>query len=413
MSNKNQQMTDKSVASNDKNKQQQISKLAVQQVIEVGAAPSIVAGKKKSSKAIFYQLVLFVLLPTIAGIVYFGFIASNRYVSSTTMVIQSGDMSQPSLLQSMLGGGMMGGAAGGGGAQGDILASYIQSASILEDLEAMLQLRKMYNPADADQFSKLPADASKEDFLGFYKSHTTVEWDASTSLLSVSVQAFSPSDAKLILDTIVVLGEERLNSLKERKQQDRVVFAKQELARAEQRLQLARVAVANFRRENGEIDPVRTAEASGGLLAQIQGQLTAERANLSTLLVSLRPDSPQVQSVKARIASLEAQAKQEKKSLAGKSGNVMSDLVSEFEELLIEEEFARATYTSALAFMETTRATAQQENSYVIDFVSANLPEESTKPERLLIILTIFIVSLLVLGIAKLIIAAIKEQAKL
>ena len=413
MSNKNQQMTDKSVANNDKNKQQQISKLAVQQVIEMGAAPSIVAGKKKSSRAIFYQLILFVLLPTIFGIVYFGFIASNRYVSSTTMVIQSGDMNQPSLLQGMLGGGMIGGAASGGGAQGDILASYIQSTSILDQLEEMLSLQEMYRPAGVDTFSKLAADASKEDFLDFYRRHTTVEWDASTSLLSVKVEAFSPTDAKLILDTVVVLGEERLNSLKERKQRDRVAFAKEELKRAEERLQAARLAVADFRRDNGEIDPVRTAEATGGLLAQIQGQLTAERANLSTLLVSMRPDSPQVQSVKARIASLEAQAKQEKKSLAGSSGNVMSDLVSTFEELLIEEEFARATYTSALTFMETTRATAQQENSYVIDFVSANLPEESTKPERLLIIATIFVVSLLVLGIAKLIIAAIKEQAKL
>lgn len=412
MSNNIQQMADKTVASNDKNKQQQISKLAVQQVIEVGAAPSIVASKKKSSKVIFYQLILFVLLPTIFGIVYFGFIASNRYVSSTTMVIQSAEMNQPSLLQGMLGGGMMGGATGGG-AQGDILASYIQSTSILEQLEEMLSLREMYRPADVDVLSKLASDASKEDFLDFYRRHTTVEWDASTSLLSVEVEAFSSVDAKLILDTIVVLGEERLNSLKERKQGDRVVFAKEELQRAEERLQAARLSVADFRRDNGEINPVRSAEATGGLLAQIQGRLTAERANLSTLLVSMRPDSPQVQSVKARIASLEAQAKQEKKSLAGSSGNVMSDLVSKFEELLIEEEFARATYTSALTFMETTRATAQQENSYVIDFVSANLPEESTKPERLLIIATIFVVSLLVLGIAKLILAAIKEQAKL
>lgn len=360
-----------------------------------------------------FQLFLFVGIPTMLAVAYYGFIASGRYVSSTQIVIQSAEMSSSmGGIQGLLGGGMLAG-GGMGGSQGDILAAYIHSTSILDTLDELLDLRDVYSPDRVDEISKLGSKSSQEKFLEYYKSMTAVQWDAATSMLTIEVEAFSPNDSKLILDTIIMLSEEKLNSLSERKQRDRVVFARQELSLAEKRLYGARLAVTEFRRKYGEIDPVKAAEASGGLLASIQAQLAAERAQLSTLQFAMHSGSPQVRAAKVRIVALETQAKLERSNLAGNSGVVLSDLVSEFEGLLIEEDFARAAYTSALAFLENTRASAQQESSYVVDFIAANMPDEATRPARLVIILTVFLVSLLSLGILKLIVAAIKEQAKL
>ncbi len=386
--------------------------LSVPQFVDFSSVPTLIGKQKKSNLVFILQTIFIVIIPTVLAVAYYGFVASGRYLSSTQIVIQSAESSPSSGLQGLIGGSVLGG-GGLGGSQGDILASYVHSASVLHELEQLLSLREMYAPENVDKFSKLNAEASNEEFLEYYQGMTTVHWDPMSGLIAIEAQAFSAEDSKLILDTIIMLSEEKLNSLTIRKQRDRVTFAREELVLAEKRLYEARLAVTEFRRKYGEIDPARSAEATGGLLAGIQAQLTQERANLSTLLFSMRSDSPMVKSARIRIASLEIQAKQERTNLAGKSGVVLSDLVSEFEGLAIEEEFARAIYTSALAFLENTRASAQQENSYVVDFIAANMPDEATEPQRYIIMFTVFIVSLLVLGTSKLIIAAIKEQAKL
>lgn len=380
----------------------------------VSSTPAIVPkGSKRSIWPLILQVFFIVILSTGITAIYYGFYASDRYVSSTQIVIQSNDGQSSFGLQSLLGGGgaLMGGGAGGG--QGDILATYIHSTTMLEQLQGLLSLRELYSPEEADILSKLGSDASQEDFLEYYISRTSVTWDSATSLLALESQAFNPNDAKLILDTIIMLSEEKLNSMTERKQRDLVAFAKEELQRAEKRMTEARIAVTDFRQLYGEIDPVSTAVATTGLLASIQQQLTADRANLESMLYVMKEESPQIRTLQARIKSLENQRDEERGRLTGKSKNVLSDLVSKYEGLQIEVEFSRAIYASALSFLESTRARAQQEASYVVDFVPANLPDEATEPKKVIIVVTVFIVSLLALGISNLIIAAIREQAKI
>ncbi len=386
------------------------------QIVEAASAPVVYEKANKSRLSLYLQFLFILIIPTIVAVVYFGFIASDRYVSNNRIVIQSADMGAVSGVASLITGSSLGG-GGGMGSQGDILASYIHSNSILQELDNLLDLRKIYSPESVDQFSRLGDEASQEDFLEYYRKMTLVEWDPGTSLLYVEVEAFTPNDAKLILDTIIMLSEEKLNSLKERKQSDRVAFARQELKLAEERLFQARLAVADFRRKYGEIDPLKSAEAKGSLLATLNEELAAARTELTSLRFALKPESPQVQSAVARIKALEEQVSQEKakatRQLKGDNSTALSDLVTEFEGLIIEEEFARATYTSALAFLENTRASAQQDSSYVVDFIEANLPQEATQPKRLQIIASVFVICLLVLGIGNLIVAAIKEQARL
>lgn len=380
----------------------------------VGSQTTAMEHSAKTNWAFRLQLLVLVIIPFIAAVTYFGFIASGRYVSSTQIVIQSAEMSTTSGIAGMLN---TVSPLGGTGSQGDILVSYIHSANILGKLENLLSLKIIFSPEFVDDLSILSGDASDETFLDYYRNKVLVEWDASTSLLSIDVEAFTPNDAKLILDTIIMLSEEKLNSLSDRKQKDRVAFAKNELKLAEIRLLNARLAVADFRRKYGEIDPLQSAKATGALLASIQSRLSEAQAELSALLYVMKPTSTQVQSVRAQINALKTQIKIEKlKATDSNSGGqdvVLSDLVSQFEGLILEEEFSRTTYTSALSFFETTRAQAQQDSSYVVDFIPANLPDEALQPRRFQIILSVLVVSLLVLGIGKLIVAAIKEQARL
>jgi len=380
----------------------------------IGSQALPMAAEGKTNWALRFQILFVIIIPFMAAIAYFGFIASDRYVSSTQIVIQSAEMGTTSGIAGLLGAASP---LGGSGSQGDILVSYIHSANMLDRLEDLLSLRQIYSPIFADKLSILADGSSSEAFLDYYQNMVLVEWDPSTSLLGVEVEAFTSNDAKLILDTIIMLSEEKLNSLSDRKQKDRVAFAKKELDLAEMRLFEARLAVADFRRKYGEIDPLQSAKATGSLLASIQARLTEANTELSALLYVMKPTSTQVQSIRAQINALKKQIKIEKSKATDVTSNgegfVLSDLVSKYEGLIIEEEFSRTTYTSALTFFETTRAQAQQDSSYVVDFIPANLPDEAIQPRRIQIILSVLVVCLLILGIGKLIVAAVKEQARL
>jgi capsular polysaccharide transport system permease protein len=126
----------------------------------------------------------------------------------------------------------------------------------------------------------------------------------------------------------------------------------------------------------------------------------------------MRPDSPQVLAAEARIAELENQSKTELSNLAGPQQNTMADRVSKYESLLIEEEFARSAYTSAMAYFETARAKAIQSSSYVLDFVPPFLPQYPTAPEPIRNTLVVLVASLLLLGVGNLVVISIREQAR-
>ena len=91
----------------------------------------------------------------------------------------------------------------------------------------------------------------------------------------------------------------------------------------------------------------------------------------------------------------------------------LSTSIARFEPLVLEKEFAQKAYESALASLELARAEAAQQHRYLAIIVSPSKPDEATHPERLLNIFTIFMVTLTLFGIGSLLIAAIREHARI
>src|SRR6478672_6849475 len=122
------------------------------------AAP--VATRRKIGPAPFVWLLrhrwfsLVVLLPTILAAVYYGFIASDEYVSQSSFVIRSpnGKTSQMSTLANLI----QTTGFGGGQEQTDQVIDYIQSRDALQDLQRRMDLRKQFASPDADFISRIP-----------------------------------------------------------------------------------------------------------------------------------------------------------------------------------------------------------------------------------------------------------------
>ena len=79
------------------------------------------------------------------------------------------------------------------------------------------------------------------------------------------MRAFNPQDALLITATVVTLGEELINKLSVRAQNDLIEQAEHEVTRAE-RLRRARSALRILRNQEGILDPRGQAEEINRLI---------------------------------------------------------------------------------------------------------------------------------------------------
>ena len=362
------------------------------------------------SKILFICLVI---VPTAIAFLYYGFWAADRYVSQSLMTVRTADSQI-----AMAVGGLLGsfGGASTGLVDGYVVESYIKSREIARKLDEAIDMRAIYMASESDIWSRLSANASFEEFYDYYLSRIDVYFDSTANVVHLDVQAYRPEDAQRIASAIVEISDDMVNRISQQSRTDALQFALDEVRLAENRLRDNRLVIYRFREEHGDLDPVRSAEAIGGIVASLEGELSRYKTELASLRSYMREDSAQIAGVKARIAAIEQQMRAERGRLTRNEdlpGTTYSDLLAEYERLLIEEEFARTAYTSAISALEVARADAGRKQAYLVAFVEPSLPDEPSKPDRLLIIVSFLLCGLLAYGLLMLIGAAIREHARI
>ncbi|HLO78522.1 MAG TPA: hypothetical protein VK196_18860 [Magnetospirillum sp.] len=362
------------------------------------------------------SFIVVVVIPSLLSILYFGLIATPRYISHAEVMVQSKDGPTrgelTATVMSSITGGMGGNLLGAGEAA--VVAEYVHSQSMLEQLEKSVGLRRLWSTDKADFFSRLSPRATREQFLEYFLDRVTVEFQPGSSIMQIRAEAFSPQEAQQIVSQMVVHSEELLNAMTRRQQADAIAFARTEVENAEERLKAARLAMSDFRRVYGDVDPSQSAAATGGLIFALTQQLTTARAELGAVSAFMQPDSTQIKSLRSKIASLEQQISEVRRRMSATVGDtpVNAKLV-QWEALVTEHEFALKGYESASLFLENARMNAQRQQSYIIDFVKPNLPEAAERPERMKAITSVVVGAFLAWAIGGMLVTAIREQARI
>ena len=361
------------------------------------------------SKLLFVAIVVF---PTLFAVIYYGFWASDRYVSQSLMTVRSTEAQIATVF-----GGLLGSLGGNTGAvDGHVVQEYIQSRELVAELQNKLDLRSIYSVPEADMLSRVSQDASLDNLYDYFLDRIEVYFDSAGNVIHLEVQAYRPEDAKKIADEIVRLSDEMVNRISQESRMDAVKFARDEVTLAEDRLRENRMVLYRFREEHGELDPVSAAAAIGGIVANLEAELSRYKTELASLRSYMREDSPQIAGVKARIAAIEQQMQAERGRLTSTEDApslTYSDLLAEYERLVIEEEFAKSSYTSAISALEVARADANRKQAYLVAFVEPSLPADPSKPDRLLTVVSFVLGGLLAYGLLMLIGAAIREHARI
>lgn len=348
-----------------------------------------------------------VALPTFIGALFFLFVASDRYVSTAAFAIRTSEEQTVDLL-----GGLTGLPSTKNVSDSYIVADYIVSRDMVEELERRLPLRSFY--LEGDFLSRLSVDASLDTLVDYWDGMAEVYYDSTKNTLVVEVQAFKPEDADRIVREIIEVVRNLVNELSAQARRDAVQFAASEVARAEVRIRSARDAMFKFRIEHNEVDPSATAQATLGLAAQLEAERSKLSSELASLSGYLADDAPSVQMLRSRIAALASEisriqgqvsARQETGTVDASTAtpaadaspnpqsNALASVLATYQELVLDQEFAERAYTAAMASLETARSEVNRNQSYLAIYGQPRVAEDAAYPRRALNILIILVLS--------------------
>ncbi|QFH48247.1 sugar transporter [Leclercia adecarboxylata] len=339
------------------------------------------------------------------AVLYFGLIASDRYVSRAELVVKQADQIKmlPEAL-SMLG--------IGGSNHEDILLiqDYLKSPDLLAKLDKELGLKAHYQSHEVDYFSRLPADVSREQFIEYYRNHLTLRLDDISGVLTIEFQAFDPAYGQRVVGLMLKESEGFINKLGHQVALEQLAFVEKEVDRAYQRVQDEKAKVLAFQNSHQLISPESTSTARLGVVSQIEGELARQQAQLKQLQSYMKETAPAVISVKARVEALTEQLEQEKARLTGTDKDAMNEVTASYMDVKTQATLAADLYKSGLISLEQARVEAYRKLKHLLVVSQPTLAEDAEYPRRLYNLATIGVLLCLLYGLIVMGLATLREH---
>jgi capsular polysaccharide transport system permease protein len=340
-----------------------------------------------------------------ASTLYWGLFAADRYVSESHVIIENiqGPPSGATDLSSLI---------TGAGAPKDILLlrDYLRSADMLRKLDVALDLREHYS-ANYDVLSRmLSKNIPFEWFLRHYQGRVEAEYDEYAGLLVIRAQAYTPEMAHAIGDALVREGERFMNELAHKLALEQVSFAEREVEAANKRVVATRRSVLAYQNEHGLVSPTATVESMSLVTAQLEGELSRLEARRDALESYLTPTAPDVVQINSQVRALQKQMAVVSTRLASSSGKALNLVAEEYERLTMEAGFQQDVYKTSLSALERSRVDATRTLKKVSVLQTPTLPESAQEPRRIYNITIFALATLLLTGIAHLLIAIVREH---
>lgn len=346
------------------------------------------------------------LIPVLLAVLYFGFIASDRYVSEARVVVDRTDFSGGHTMDfaSLL-------TTGGNSHDIMLLRDHLRSVDMLNNLDTRLKLRAHYSDGNYDFISRMWSnEASQELFHRHFLSRVRIEMDTLANVLSIRVQAYTPEMANAISIALVEEGEKFMNEMAHRLAREQVAFLEVQASQMKDRVMKTRYAVVEYQNAKGLVSPLGTAEAVSSIIAKLEGQLIELKAQRQAMLGYLSPKAPEVSQLNLQIGAYEKQLKEEQARLASPKGSTLNRAIEEFQRLQLEAEFAQDTYKTALVALEKGRVEATRTLKKVSVLQNPTLPQYPVEPRRVYNIVVYTLAIMAITGTIQMFIAIIRDH---
>ncbi|MCQ0970142.1 hypothetical protein MLD63_06880 [Paracoccus sp. TK19116] len=356
-----------------------------------------VVRKSRRHLVILLSFLLVGVLPIIATAWYLYGRAADQYASYVGFLVRTQGSTTPI--------GALGGLAELAGKSSteetDILYKFIQSGALVNEVDKKLDLQSIWTPPTDDPVFGYSGNGSPESLLSHWNRQVHIYYDQ--GMLDLRVLSFRPEDSRAIAEAILEQSQLMLNRINAVARDDSLSYAQEDLDRAVERLKSSRQAVSSFRQDNRVIDPLANVTGQEGILTSLQAQLADAIVQLGMVRANARSDDPRITQAELRVDVISNEIEQQRKNIASsrEDDQDLSRIVSDYEAIEVDRQFAEAAYTAALAAYEEARAEADRNSLYLASYVT---PVEATVPEyprrlRLLAMFSGFILSVWLVGV--------------
>jgi capsular polysaccharide transport system permease protein len=353
---------------------------------------------------------LTVLIPTTVATLYFAFLANDVYVSESEFVVRKPQQ------QTMTGLGSLLQSTGLSQGSEDVYSvqEFLSSRDALEKLDQQFALRRSYGSAKIDwlhRFSSVDGDQSFEALLRYYKRHVVeTDLDTSSSILTLTVRAFSADEAYRMNEALLEMSEDLVNRMNQRSRDDLVKLASADVELAERQAKSAVEAVSSFRNGNSLFDPERQSGLQLETIGKLQEELIATQNQIADVK-AVAGRNPQIPVLQNRTDVLQGAIDAETAKVAGDNQS-LSTKSADYDGVMLERDFAAKRLELALMSLQTAREDALKQQLYLERIAQPNKPDVAIEPKRVRNIVATFVLGLIGWGILSLLLAAVKEHAE-
>lgn len=374
---------------------------------------ALASSKKDNMVSAFRRwrwFIAFVLAPSLMACLYWGAIAADVYVSESRFVIKAPERQKTSA--SALGSLLQTTGLGSGAEQTSEIIGYLRSRNALSDLTERADVRGAFGSPKADFFSRYPTlfqDNSFESLYEYYGSMISTQSDAETGLTVLRVKAYSAEEAQTLNAGLLDLGEALVNRLNQRVNTKAIEEASDRVQEAQNRVREARIQLGAYRNTARLLDP----QQQGIGVLEVSNQLISQEAALRAQLAELErsaPDHPSIPALRSRVRGLAQQVAQQTGRAVGTPDGIAAK-ITQYENLLVEQEFAEQTLAAANTSLEQARVEAKQQQYYLERVVEPNMPDSAILPSRFKSVLAVIFASLCLYLVGWMLSVGVREHA--
>jgi capsular polysaccharide transport system permease protein len=349
---------------------------------------------------LWYSFIICVCLPAIIYFAYLLLVASAEYESEARFAVRGPSETRNTAITDVLA--SLSSVVGGRSTAQDsfIVADYIRSRTIIEDLGGKSVVQNIYSKGDVDWFSRLASEQTLEDVWDYWRHKITAIIDTQSNVLTLRVRAFAPGDAKNLADQIVQRSELLVNEISERARSDALSRAQTEVNLALQRLAKLRAALLEFRTASSTIDPVGSATSLSETLTALSREKITLEGNREALKSVMDKNAPTLRFLSTQIESIDQQIKILQDKLTSRTETSST----------LQSQFAEKLFTIAQAGYEKARAEQEKQQLYLVTIVRPTMPEEAAYPKPFVSAAVVFAVCLMFWSMVTLVIASIGDH---
>ncbi len=162
------------------------------------------AVRQQRARRLVIRFALWVGLPTIVSIFYYGCVVTEQYESVAIVTVQSNERSV-SGLEALAGGGRS--------RDAQLIRDYVESRAMSKLLVERHGFAEHYQSSDVDWFSRLDDDDGVEKTHDHYREMVTIVYRSQSGTLHLKVRAYSSEAAHRFAKVILQASEDKLREL--------------------------------------------------------------------------------------------------------------------------------------------------------------------------------------------------------